>query len=114
MPLFAIVLALLVQDATPAPAAAVTTYAENLRCAGVLYAANSRLRNSDPLQPGVLAAIEAVTARLDARTQAGEVDPVSAENDLQTAVNAGMQASVEDIQACMAQEAPDEDQPSAS
>lgn len=107
MILLANILAVLVaadagQQVEPAPAVSASAYAEEVRCTGVLYSYQQRLRQNDPRQISIRSTLEALNQRLERRVTAGETDEAAVAASLQEEVNAAATAPIEAMEGCLA------------
>lgn len=77
------------------------TYAEDVRCTGVLYSYQHRLRQNDPRQISIRNALEVLNERLEDRVSTGEIEEAVVAASLQEAVNAATTASTEVMEGCL-------------
>lgn len=94
------------QDDPPPPTPA-STYADEVRCTGVLYSYQQRLKQNDPRQIAIRGALSAFNDRLERRVSSGEVEEAAIAMALQEAVNVAATAPIDAIEGCIASPSPE-------
>jgi hypothetical protein len=82
----------------PEPTAA---HADDVRCAGVFYAARGTLPKEDPRQPNIQASIDSIIQRIEGRISAGEMDEATVALEMQVATNEARSSFRERLDACL-------------